>query len=83
MIDKRLRGVWSRIQRTNGRANGSSGGIDERADEDAGRSTTEEDEQSSLFECPECGTVYVDAEKEMCQNCRTEVSEVRSTLVTE
>lgn len=83
MIEDRLRGVWSRIQRSNGRANGSPGEINEIADEEPEQSKSEAPPRSGLFECPECGTVYVDTEKVTCQGCRAEVSEVRSTLMTE
>jgi len=38
------------------------------------------DAPGNLFHCPQCGVVYIDAEKRVCSQCETDVERVRSTL---
>lgn len=37
-------------------------------------------EQTMLYHCPECGTVYVAIDKASCSRCLTEVEQVSPTL---
>lgn len=39
-----------------------------------------EDPDSSLYQCSECGSVYVALDKDDCSRCNTTVTEVSSTL---
>lgn len=53
----------------------------EATDEDGHRDASPADgPQSSLFQCPDCESVYVAVDKERCTACETAVEQVPSTL---
>ncbi|MFB6173224.1 MAG: hypothetical protein ABEI39_01135 [Halobacteriales archaeon] len=49
----------------------------------AGRGAATDRPDTSLFECPDCHTVYVAVEKSTCSSCDAAVEEVAATLSTE
>jgi hypothetical protein len=44
--------------------------------EDGGEATPTREPASSLFQCPSCNAVYIAEQKDVCENCATEVTEV-------
>jgi ribosomal protein L37E len=47
---------------------------------DLGASSGAEPPDSSLFQCTECGTVYIATDKDECSSCGTGTDRVPSTL---
>lgn len=92
MVRERLRGVWNGICETNdsetdssegtdsGESGGAGAGVDSKGDPD--RSRADRESIPALFACPECGTVYIAADKETCRICRTAVTDVRAPAAT-
>lgn len=46
----------------------------------AGASRQPDHPDSSLFQCTECGTVYIATDKDECSTCGTDTDRVPSTL---
>lgn len=46
----------------------------------ASEAVAEDETASSLFQCPECQSVYVAVEKTTCTGCETSVDRVASSL---
>lgn len=87
-----LRRAWNGITEKLDLEIHSSGGTDpdregaegvESSTNDGSNSLSDSDSTPALFECPECGTVYIDLDKEACRRCRVKVTEVRSTIARE
>lgn len=56
-------------------------GFEDREETATDAETIPRDEsRSSLFQCLDCGTVYVDTDKETCSACSTTVEQLPSTL---
>jgi hypothetical protein len=45
--------------------------------------TADKQTQSSLFRCTSCKSVYIAREKETCETCDADVTEIQSTLRTQ
>lgn len=47
---------------------------------DGGEVSSPPSTQSTLFKCPNCGTVYIAVDKQQCSDCDSTVESIASTL---
>ena len=73
-----LDGVVSAVGATLGRTEEAS--EESTAKSDDADPSPQNDARSTLYQCPDCESVYVAIDKEACDTCDTAVEEIPSTL---